>query len=156
VNWIIDKSRRIPVIRLRKMSKFAVIPQKWSVGAAAYDLHSCINFHLMPGKRYLIPTGLQLLEIPNNTYLRIAPRSSMSLKYVSICSGVIDWDYKGELKILACNYGEYPYLIQEGERIAQLICEKIENPLIIDETGSDFQITDTGRGSSGFGSTNDT
>ena len=75
------------------------------------------------------PSGLNapVTAIPENTYARIAPRSGLAAKHsVDIGAGVVDADYRGELKVLLINHGSAPFTVKEGDRIPQLILERVE------------------------------
>ena len=100
-----------------------------------------------PGERKLISTGVSC-EFPNNTYGRVAPRSSLSLKGIDIGAGVIDSDYTGIIKVLLINNGKDNFLVNFGDKISQLILEEYR-PVIAYLA----DISMTQRGSGGFGST---
>ena len=88
--------------------------------------------------------------MPNGCYGRIAPRSGLTLKkFIDVGAGVVDEDYRGELGVILFNFGEEDFKINMGDKIAQLIFEKIKTPAIV-ETDS---LEETGRGNKGFGST---
>ena len=130
------------------LSPGAIAPTRGSAGAAGYDLYT--NEDVTIGETEFTPvnTGVSV-AIPPGYYGRIAPRSGLAAKYgVIIGGGVIDEDYRGELKVLmSCLFGMYE--VSRGERIAQLILEKITTPELEIVTSLD----DTVRGSDGFGST---
>jgi dUTP pyrophosphatase len=100
------------------------------------------------GKR-LVPTDLAI-KLPDETYGRIAPRSGLACKnFIDVGAGVVDADYRGNVHVLLFNHGEMDFVIVKGDRIAQLIVEKILMPsvsqvLVLDESS---------RGGKGFGST---
>jgi dUTP pyrophosphatase len=89
------------------------------------------------------------MSLPYGTYGRIAPRSGLAVSGIDVGAGVIDLDYTGEVKVLVINTNNTPYNIDIGDRIAQLIVEKIATPVIIQVEALD----NTARGSMGFGST---
>ena len=130
------------------LSPGAIAPTRGSSGAAGYDLYA--NEDATIGETEFTPvnTGVSV-AIPTGYYGRIAPRSGLAAKHgVIIGGGVIDEDYRGELKVLmSCLQGLYD--VSRGERIAQLILEKITTPELEIVTSLD----DTDRGSDGFGST---
>lgn len=130
------------------LSTGAIAPTRGSAGAAGYDLYA--NEDVTIGETEFTPvsTGVTV-AIPPGYYGRIAPRSGLAAKYgIIIGGGVIDEDYRGELKVLmSCLQGLYD--VSRGERIAQLILEKITTPEMEIVTNLD----DTERGSDGFGST---
>ena len=130
------------------LSPGAIAPTRGSAGAAGYDLYA--NEDVTIGETGFTPvnTGVSV-SIPPGYYGRIAPRSGLAAKHgIIIGGGVIDEDYRGELKVLmSCLQGLYE--VSLGERIAQLILEKITTPELEIVTSLD----DTDRGSGGFGST---
>ena len=130
------------------LSTGAVAPTRGSAGAAGYDLYANEDVTIGEGEFTPVNTGVSV-AIPPGYYGRIAPRSGLAAKYgVIIGGGVIDEDYRGELKVLmSCLFGMYD--VSRGERIAQLILEKITTPELEIVTSLD----DTDRGSDGFGST---
>lgn len=107
-----------------------------------------ITFELRPGERRLVPLGF-VIDIPSGYYGRLVARSSLARNGIDVAGGIIDSDYRGDLKVILVNNGEEPLRITEGERIAQLIIEKYSTmPIISSET-----LTSTRRGQGGFGST---
>ena len=97
-----------------------------------------------------IQTGIAM-AIPEGNYGRIAPRSGLAAKhFIDVGAGVIDADYRGEVKVLLFNHGEDDFVIQPADRIAQLIIEKYTPSEIVEVDG---KLDDTLRGDGGFGST---
>lgn len=141
-----------PTLGVRLNSPLAKLPTRGSLGAAGYDLYAANPEPIViPGQcgRALVPTGLQVV-LPPGTYGRVAPRSGLAVKKgVSIGAGVIDSDYTGEVGVLVVNQGGDDIAITAGERIAQLILERIITPEVVE---LDY-VPDTQRGSGGFGST---
>jgi dUTP pyrophosphatase len=128
-----------------------ITPTKGSPEAAGLDLYTNEEITIKPFSRKLIKTGIKI-QCPPSTYGRIALRSSLSLKGIDLRAGVIDADYTGEVKVLLINQKSEPYHIHQGDRIAQLIIEKIINPKIKEVD----QLKNTLRGEKGFGSTGKT
>ena len=130
----------------------AVLPSRGSKVAAGWDLYSSENLLIKAKERGICSTGIKIVA-PEGTYARIAPRSGLTLKHgLDVGAGVIDADYRGEIKIVLFNHSSVDYHIEKGDRVAQLIFEKIDTtPLkmvpFVDETE---------RGESGFGSTGGT
>lgn len=94
-------------------------------------------------------TGLSI-AIPEQTYARIAPRSGLAVKkFLDVGAGVVDYDYRGEVGVVLFNHGEEDFEVKVGDRIAQLILERIS---MADCVETDM-LFDTERGSAGFGST---
>jgi len=136
-------------MEVKLLTPNARVPRRASEGAAGYDLTSVVNVCINPGKRRLISTGVSI-KLPKGVYGRIAPRSGLSVRHgLNVGAGVIDEDYRGEIQVLLFNHGEMQCYITEGERIAQLICEKCEYPEVTQVDSLD----ETERGQGGFGST---
>ena len=116
-------------IKVKKLNGKAKLPERATATSAGADLCACIDDDvvLMPGDRKLIPTGLSLAN----------------------CVGVIDSDYRGEVKISVINHSDEPYTVKNGERIAQLVIM----PVDLCEYGLCDELDDTERGMGGFGST---
>lgn len=97
----------------------------------------------------MIKTDLQV-AIPTGCYGRVAPRSGLAWKHsIDVGAGVIDEDYRGPLNVILFNFGDQDFEIRRGDRVAQLICEKIEQTDLEDVNDLD----NTERGANGFGST---
>ena len=136
-------------LKVKKLCHEAVLPVRGSEGAAGYDLQSIEPVVILPGKRAVVATGLSI-ELPPNVYGRIAPRSGLAVKHgIQVGAGVIDADYRGEIKVVLFNHDTNPYVIKPGYRIAQLVLERCETP----EVEEIFDTSDTQRGEGGFGST---
>lgn len=129
------------------------LPKYETNGAAGIDLRANLDdaFTLQPLERTLIKTGL-FLEIPQGYEAQVRPRSGLALKKgitVLNSPGTIDADYRGEVGVILVNLSKDPFVIENGERIAQLIFAQVEQAnWITVET-----LSDTSRGSGGFGST---
>ena len=126
----------------------AQAPTRGSDEAAGYDLYSYESETVAPNQIKLIDTGISI-KVPEGTYGRIAPRSSVSKKGILVNAGVIDRDYRGPVKIMLHNLSNNDYVINKNDRIAQLILEQIKTPPVelVEE------LDDTERGEGGFGST---
>ena len=126
----------------------AQAPTRGSDEAAGYDLYSYESETVVPKQIKLIDTGISI-RVPEGTYGRIAPRSSVSKKGILINPGVIDRDYRGPVKVMVHNLSNDNYVINKNDRIAQLILEQIKTPPVelVEE------LDDTVRGEGGFGST---
>lgn len=141
------------VLKLKKLRDAAVVPERKTSGSAGYDLCACIagEFTLKPGELIMLPTGLAA-EIPEGCAGMIFTRSGLGVKYgvaVSNGVGVIDSDYRGEIHVGLRNSGSAAYTIRPGERIAQLIVM----PVCLPEVELVEELSETGRGAGGFGST---
>ena len=136
-------------LKVKKLSPDAQLPTRGSEGAAGYDLQSIESCVILPGKRAVVATGLSF-ELPPGVYGRIAPRSGLAVKHgIQVGAGVVDSDYRGEVKVVLFNHDINPYVIKQGYRIAQLILERCETPDVEEIVES----TETNRGEGGFGST---
>lgn len=130
-------------------------PQYATSGAAAMDLRACIEsaVTLQPEHRVLIKTGLAINMMDPGLVAIVASRSGLSLKHgirVAQGIGVIDADYHGEIGIILANDGHEPYLIEPGERIAQLMFQPVVQ---VQLDFVDSFSNQTARGEGGFGST---
>lgn len=137
---------------IKKLYDNSIIPTKGSAEAAGYDLYAhfdYINDVINPQSNKLISTGIAM-KIPYGYYGRIAPRSGFSVKTgLIINAGVIDSDYRGEIKVVFQNHTDKYIHVNCGDKVAQIIIEKIAHCNIVEVESLD----DTIRGSSGFGST---
>lgn len=126
-------------LQFTKLSDHAYSPTKGSQHAAGIDLKSAY-FYTVPSRGFcLIKTDIQI-KLPSGTYGRIAARSGLALKYqIDVGGGVIDMDYRGNIGIILFTHGNHEFNVKRGDRVAQLICERISNPEIeevnsLDET----------------------
>ena len=136
-------------LKVAKLSDRAIVPTKGSNHAAGFDLYSAHDYELHAGGKVLVKTDIQI-EVPSGTYGRIAPRSGLAWNnHIDIGAGVIDRDYRGNVGVVMFNHSEEPFSIKTGDRVAQLICEKIvyADVLVLDS------LDETKRGDGGFGST---
>ena len=134
---------------IKKLVEHAVVPSRGSEFAAGYDLSSAVDCVVPAGERSMVSTGISI-QIPEGTYGRVAPRSGLAFKYgIDVLAGVIDFDYTGEVKVILFNTGSRDFIIKKGDRIAQLVLEKIATP----DVAVVLELADTQRGAGGFGST---
>lgn len=132
-----------------RLSANAVLPTRGSAGAAGYDLSSAASAVIPARSGCSIPTDLAI-GVPLGTYGRIAPRSGLAFKScIDVLAGVVDSDYTGHVQVMLFNHNDCDFKINIGDRIAQLIIERISTPDI--EEVND--LNETVRGSDGFGST---
>lgn len=139
------------MFKFSKLSSDAKIPSKGSPGSAGYDLHSLGNYTIRAGERGLVKTGIAI-QIPNDCYARVAPRSGLTFKHgINVGAGVIDSDYRADIGVILFNHSKDDFTVNQGDRIAQLIFEKIYvcTPYVVDYDS----LSDTQRGVGGFGST---
>lgn len=145
----ISITEKFPPIKVKQLCESARLPQRATPLAAGADLHCAEAFTLGPGERKLVSTGLAI-EIPQGFYGRVAPRSGLAVKHgVDTLAGVIDADYRGELRVLLINLGQASVSFEAGERIAQLIIEQAAAC----EYEWVEELNATKRGDGGFGST---
>ena len=140
---------QIPVIN-RSHHK---LPERQTKHAAGMDVRANLDapLTLRPMQRLLVPTGLHL-ALPAGYEMQVRPRSGLADKHgIGLVNspGTIDADFRGELKVLVINFSDVDFIINDGERIAQLIVAKHE---IVDWHPVE-ELSDTGRGAGGFGST---
>lgn len=129
------------------------LPEYQTEHSSGMDIRAALQepFMLQKGKVAAIPTGLYM-EIPVGYEIQVRPRSGLALKHgiaVLNSPGTIDADYRGEVKIILMNLGEEDFLIERGDRVAQLVVQKVlqANIRVVEE------ITETTRSAGGFGHT---
>lgn len=140
-------------MEIRIVSKGGALPAYATEGSSGVDLRAYIEepITLMPGERRLVPTGL-FVEIPQGVEAQIRARSGLAIKHgIGLVNGVgtVDSDYRGEWNIPLINWGQEPYTIHSGDRIAQVIFSRYEKADFV----SVSQISETERGAGGFGHT---
>jgi dUTP pyrophosphatase len=129
------------------------LPSYETAGAAGMDLRAAVtdDLVLQPNLRLAVPTGL-VLEIPEGFEGQVRPRSGLALKNGITClnsPGTIDWDYRGEVKVILANLSAEPFTVTRGMRIAQLVIAPVTR-VVVEEIS---QLSETARGAGGFGST---
>jgi len=144
-----DLVMQIPVINRSRHP----LPAYQTDHAAGLDVRANLDapVTLKPLQRALIPTGL-FVEIPVGYEMQVRPRSGLAYKHgISIVNspGTIDADYRGELKVLLINLSDTEFVVQDGERVAQLVVARHET--IVWELAE--TLSETGRGAGGYGST---
>lgn len=134
---------------VKKLNSTSKIPVRGSQFAAGLDLFANTANTISAGDQKIISTGISI-SLPEGVYGRVAPRSGITIKYrVDVKAGVIDRDYRGEVKVVMYNYSDVDFIINAGDKIAQLILEKYEADVVIIEG----ELSSTSRGEGGFGST---
>ena len=134
------------------------IPSRATEGAAGFDLRADIlryepnvsEFAIPPGKLKLVPTGL-IFEIPYGFEGQVRPRSGLSLRHgitVLNSPGTIDSDYRGEVGVIIANFGDREFVIEHGQRIAQLVFQKVPDVCLVELEG----LSASKRAEGGFGS----
>ena len=140
-------------ILIKKTNKEVITPKYKTDGSSGVDLSAFLDKEVVikPNSSELIPTGLQI-AIPEELEIQIRPRSGLAAKEsigVLNSPGTIDSDYRGELKIILFNHGNKDFIINNGDRIAQMVLV----PILKMEFGEVDSLTETIRGQGGFGST---
>jgi dUTP pyrophosphatase len=142
------------VVRFRRLpgNPDLPLPARATPGSAGFDVASAEpDFVLEPGERRLVHTGLEL-ELPMGVECQVRPRSGLALRHGIIlpnAPATIDPDYRGELRVIVWNSGGEPVPVPRGMRIAQLVFARFEVPEIMETT----ELSESGRGAGGFGST---
>ncbi len=137
-------------IKIKKCHKDAIIPQYQSSGAAGFDLCALESVVLKARSRAAIKTGLAF-EIPQGYEMQVRPRSGLALKNaISVLNtpGTIDSDYRGEVMVILINHSDEDFSINQGDRIAQGVVQKVEQV----EFEEVEILSETKRGEGGFGS----
>ncbi|HIX18508.1 MAG TPA: dUTP diphosphatase [Candidatus Gemmiger faecavium] len=141
-------------VKYKLLDPRAKAPAYATAGAAAADLCALLDepLTLAPGQRAMIPTGLAI-ELPDAQCVALLyARSGLAIKHgltLPNCVGVIDSDYRGEVRVGLINLGSEPYTVQPGERIAQLCIAPVWQAAFVQAN----DLSDTDRGAGGFGST---
>lgn len=129
------------------------LPEYATLGSSGMDIRANLDepMVLEPSARALIPTGL-LVEIPLGYEIQIRPRSGLAIKQGITClntPGTIDADYRGEIKVILINLSSEPQTLMPGDRIAQMVLQKVEQIQWVPAT----ELAASDRGEGGFGST---
>ena len=136
-------------LRFVKLTPNAKTPTRNTPSSAGLDLYSAYDYSIPARGKCLCMLDLQL-SLPKGCYGRIAPRSGLAnTHFIHVGAGVIDNDFRGNIGVLLFNFAENEFTISKGDKIAQLILEKIILPEIQEEITID---TNTARGTNGFGS----
>ncbi len=131
------------------MSGTGAPPEYATEGAAGADLRASSRTVLQPGTRAAVPTGIHI-EIPPGHVGLVWPRSGLAVRHgIDTLAGVIDSDYRGEVKVVLVNHGQETVTLEPGDRIAQLLVQRVERARF--ETGE--VLASSGRDAGGFGST---
>ncbi len=125
------------------------LPEYASAGAAGADLRASEAQVIEPGGRAAVATGVRV-QIPPGHVGLVWPRSGLAVRHgIDTLAGVIDSDYRGELRVVLVNHGREPFAIAAGDRIAQLLVQPVARAVFRKVAA----LEDTGRGQGGFGST---
>jgi len=148
VSLVEGKKRITNRLRIKRLQQYAIVPTKGSRMAAGHDIYALKDGTIPAQRQMLVDTGIAI-GLPRGTYGRLAARSGMASKHgIAVGGRVIDADYTGEIKVILRNHGDTSYKFKAGDRIAQLIVEKIQTH----EAMEIDNLNDTGRGTQGFGS----
>ncbi|KAA8900016.1 dUTPase-like protein [Sphaerosporella brunnea] len=139
----------VPSLQIKKLSASARLPTRGSEFAAGYDLYAARAAAIPAHGKALVDTDIAM-AVPVGTYGRVAPRSGLAAKnFIDVGAGVIDADYRGQVKVLLFNHGPEEFVVKEGDRVAQLILERIITPDVVEVQ----ELEESVRGAGGFGST---
>lgn len=136
-------------IKFKKLKENAVLPKYALPGDAAFDIFSAEDFILESGKYHGFSSGVAM-ELPLGYFMRISPKSGHAIKNgIDVLGGIVDNGYRGELVVILINHGETTKEFKTGDKLAQGIVHKIEEGEVVEVS----ELSDTQRGTGGFGST---
>lgn len=140
-------------ILIKRLNAKAIMPEYKTHGSSGFDISSCVedNVIIQPKSWALVSTGLSL-ELPSGFEAQVRSRSGLALKngvFVLNSPGTIDNDYRGEISVVLANFSDVPFVVEYGMRIAQVVIAQYTQFQIEETT----ELTETVRGSGGFGST---
>ncbi len=125
------------------------LPEYSSSGCAGADLFAAQAAEIPPAGRVAVATGLRV-QIPEGHVGLVWPRSGLALRHgIDTLAGVIDSDYRGELRVVLVNHGHEPFRIESGDRVAQLLIQPVTRARFVRTPN----LSETARGAQGFGST---
>ena len=152
-----EKKERLVQVDVQTLENFEglELPKRETAGSAGLDICAAVPENepviLCPRERALIPTGIAI-ALPHDFEMQVRPRSGLALKHGITClnsPATIDSDYRGELRVILINHGTEDFIVSRGDRIAQILVA----PVHVIEWNEVSLLTETDRGSSGFGST---
>jgi len=138
-------------VRFKRVNPDASLPAYAHPGDAGMDVRSVEDVEIAPGARVLVHTGL-VMALPMGWEAQVRPRSGLALKHgVTVLNtpGTIDAGYRGEVGVILANFGDKPFSVARGDRVAQIVIAPVTTAAI-EETDV---VDETDRGSGGFGST---
>ena len=139
----------LTVVEFTRYSANATMPSKGTPGAAGLDLYSAENSLIPANGKGIVSTDIGV-KMPSGTCGVILSRSGLCLnRSITVFAGLIDGDYTGPIKLIIFNHGNEDFIVYQKMRIAQLLIQKIVDPMLIEVSGLD----QTERGKNGFGST---
>lgn len=139
------------ILKVKKLTEDAILPQYAHPGDAGADLFSNIDMELAPGESAMVKTGIAI-ELPPSTEAQVRPRSGLAAKnQITVLNtpGTIDEGYRGEVCVILINHGKNSFSITKGMKIAQMVVK----PVITVKVEEVKELSDTSRGEGGFGST---
>ena len=138
-------------VLFRRIDPAAKLPEYAHPGDAGMDVFSVEDVVLPPGGRALVRTGL-VMQLPPDAEAQVRPRSGLALKHgvtVLNAPGTIDAGYRGEVGVILANFGDAPFVVEKGMKVAQIVVARVEQAEIEEVLETD----ETDRGAGGFGST---
>ncbi|KAK9478746.1 Deoxyuridine 5'-triphosphate nucleotidohydrolase [Lipomyces japonicus] len=136
-------------LQVKFLSDKAKLPTRGSEHAAGYDIYGIEDVLIKSHDRAVVNTDIAI-AVPVGTYARVAPRSGLATKHgIQTGAGVIDADYRGHVRILLFNHSGEDFQVRAGDRIAQIVIERIITPPVVHVN----ELSQTIRGENGFGST---
>jgi dUTP pyrophosphatase len=138
-------------LKVKRLNPSAILPSYARAGDAGLDLFAVKAMSIAPGASALVPTGIAI-ELPPGTEGQVRPRSGLALKHaVTVLNtpGTVDEGYRGEVGVIIINHGQTIFAVEAGMKIAQLVV----SPRIQVDVQEAVELSDTQRGSGGFGST---
>lgn len=141
------------ILRVKKLTDDAVVPQYAHPGDAGLDLFASVEVEIGAGESAMVGTGIAI-QVPPGTEAQVRPRSGLALKRrVTVLNtpGTIDEGYRGEVGVILINHGREPFRIEKGMKIAQMVIK----PVTRVEVEEVAELSDSARGAGGFGSTGD-
>lgn len=148
-----EKDSGCQIVKLLKLTPNAKVPAFQTPGSAGMDLHSTEEVTIKAnGGRLAVGTGLAI-QLPVGYEAQIRSRSGLAIKEGIVCvnsPGTIDSDYRQEMKVLLINHSNNDYIIQEGDRIAQMVIARYERPVFVEVDSLDSTERKGGFGSTGL------
>lgn len=140
-------------VKVKRLRGLNPLPRYETKGSSGMDLRASLEEEIIlkPGEYKLIPTGIAI-SMPEGLEAQVRPRSGLALKYgIGLLNspGTIDADYRGEIGVILINFGKAPFVIKDGDRIAQLVFSKVLRVELLES----HDLDETERGKGGFGHT---
>ena len=134
------------ILKFRLLTEDAIVPTRKHSGDGGLDVYSNETIVIASGDQTVVRTGVALADAPGGIVIQVWPKGGLDSQYgITTGAGVIDSGYRGEIYILICNMGLFPYTIEKGSQIAQLLVLPIERPLVVVASSG----TETLRGATG-------